>query len=119
MERGRNRHCHRHRQGYTTNHQEVPHYDIDPENLGQEVDRLKQAIKSAARRLAAIDAQLPDKGASEIRGILGAHLLMLDDPMLNQEPVSIIREQGINAEAALLQHANDLEKIFSEIDDPY
>ena len=99
--------------------QEIPHYDIDPENLGQEVDRLKLAIKSATQRLAAIDAQLPDQGASEIRGILDAHLLMLDDPMLNQEPVSIIREQGINAEAALQQHANDLEKIFSEIDDPY
>ncbi len=99
--------------------QDIPSYDIDPENIEQEVGRLKQAIRNAARRLATIDAQLPSEGASEIRGILNAHLLMLDDPMLSQELVSIIREQGINVEAALQRHANHLEKIFSEIDDPY
>ncbi len=98
---------------------DIPSYDIAPENIEQEVERLKQAIRNAARRLAAIDAQLPATGVSEIRGILNAHSLMLDDPMLSQEPAAIIREQGINAEAALQRHANHLERIFSEIDDPY
>ncbi len=98
---------------------DIPGYDIDPEHIEQEVGRLKQAIRNAARRLATIDAQLPAEGASEIRGILNAHLLMLDDPMLSQEPVSIIRKQGINAEAALKLHANHLDKVFNEIDDPY
>lgn len=99
--------------------QDIPSYDIDPENLEQEVIRLEEAIEGAISALKAIDVQLPSEGASEIRGILGAHLLMLEDPMLSQEPISIIREQGINAEAALLRHAINLEKLFSEIGDPY
>ncbi len=99
--------------------QDIPSYDIRPENIEQEVNRLKQAIRNATRRLAAIDAQLPDAGVSEIRGILNAHLLMLDDPMLSQESAAIIREQGINAEAALKRHANHLEQVFAGINDPY
>ncbi len=99
--------------------QDIPSYDIEPENIEQEVARLEQAIRSAAHRLAIIDGQLPSEGVSEIRAILRAQSLMLDDPMLGQETVSIIRGQCINAEAALQRHAADLEKIFSEINDPY
>ena len=98
---------------------DIPSYDIEPENIEQEVGRFQQAIRRAAGKLADIDAQLPGEGVSEIRAILRAHSLMLDDPMLSREPASIIREQRINAEAALQRHASDLEKIFSEINDPY
>ena len=99
--------------------QETPKYNIEPEQIEQEVERLTQSIENAVRTLSTIKKQLPDYGAGEVKAILGAHLLILQDPMLSQEPISIIRAQGLNAETALQQHAEHLEKMFNEIDDPY
>ncbi len=97
--------------------QEIVKYNIEPEQIEQEVDRLICAIENATRALETIKKQLPNQG--EVKAVLGAHLLMLQDPMLSRHPISVIRNQGINAETALQQHADALEKIFSEIDDPY
>ncbi len=99
--------------------QEIPKYDIEPEQIGREVERFTQSIENALRALETIKKQLPAHGSGEVKAILGAHLLMLQDPMLSQEPISIIRDQSINAEMALQQHADNLEKMFNEIDDPY
>ena len=98
--------------------QEIPHYQIDKDQTENEVCRLRSAIQSATISLKQVMDQLPDS-AGEIRALIGAHLLMLDDPMLSQEPISIIRESGVNAESAMHQHATNLEKVFSAIDDPY
>ena len=99
--------------------QDVPKYRIDSEQVEEEVVRLEKAIAGAESALKSIDDQLPADAASEVRAILGAHLLMLQDPMLSREPAELIRSERINAEAALQQHAQNLEKIFSAIDDPY
>lgn len=99
--------------------QEIPQYNIEPEQIDEEVERLAGAIKSASRALETIKKQMPSEGTDEVNAILGAHLLMLQDPMLSQVPSSIIRAQGINAETALQQHASNLEKVFDDIDDPY
>ena len=99
--------------------QEVPAYDIGKEAVDQEVARYRKAVEDAQRGLSIILDGLPDEGAGEVRAILHAHLLMLQDPELSEEPVRLIRAQKINAEAALQQHADHLESVFNEIDDPY
>ncbi len=99
--------------------QEIPEYEIDSSQIDGEIKRLQQAIANASATLQTIKEQLPSEGAGEIGAILGAHLLMLQDPTLSQDPIDIIGAQKINAEAALQQHAMSLDKIFSEIDDPY
>jgi phosphotransferase system enzyme I (PtsI) len=99
--------------------QEIPRYNIEPGQVDSEAIRLKKAITGAAAALESIKTQLPESGGDEVRAILGAHLLMLQDPMLSLEPVRIIQDKKINAEAALQQHADNLEKVFHDIDDPY
>ena len=99
--------------------QDIPHYEIEEDQVEKEADRLENAITAAYVALQKILHQLPEEGAGEVRALLGAHLLMLEDPMLSQDPVAIIGRSKINAEAALRQHATHLEKIFNEIDDPY
>jgi phosphotransferase system enzyme I (PtsI) len=98
---------------------DIPHYDIDDNQVESEIHRLEKAIVSAAESLKQVLEQFSADGAGEVRAILGAHQLMLEDPMLVQEPVNIIRDNKINAESALRQHAGNLARIFSEIDDPY
>ena len=99
--------------------QEVPVYEVGEAELDREVARYRQAVNDAWHGLSATMEGLPSEGAGEVRGILNAHLLMLQDPELSEEPVRLIRSQKINAEAALQQHADHLESVFNEIDDPY
>jgi phosphotransferase system enzyme I (PtsI) len=99
--------------------QEIPRYNIEPGQVDSEAMRLQKAITGAEVALESIKTQLPEHGGDEVRAILGAHLLMLQDPMLSLEPVKIIQDEKINAEAALQQHADNLEKVFHDIDDPY
>ena len=99
--------------------QDIPSYVIEPGDIENEVNRLQDSVQSAISALRKVATELPGDGVAEVRSILGAHLLMLEDPMLSHEPVEIIRSRRINAEAALQIHAGNLEKIFSEIDDPY
>ncbi len=99
--------------------QDIPSYNIEPADIESEVQRLQEGVRSAISALKKVTSQSPGEGAAEVRSILGAHLLMLEDPMLSHEPVDIIRNRQINAEAALQIHARNLEKIFSEFDDPY
>lgn len=98
--------------------QDIPQYQIAETEVAAEVDRLDEAISSARTALEKVLDQLPET-SGEVKALLGVHLLMLDDPMLSQEPVTLIRETRVNAEAALKQHAGNLEKMFSDIDDPY
>ncbi len=99
--------------------EEIPRYNVEPQQIDTETARLARAISAASKKLKIIKTRIADDGAGEVKAILEAHLLMLQDPMLSQEPGSIIRQQGINAEAALQQYADNLEKVFNAIDDPY
>jgi phosphoenolpyruvate-protein phosphotransferase (PTS system enzyme I) len=51
--------------------------------------------------------------------IIDSHLLMLNDKMLYERTVEIIRHNNLNAEWALAQVLNDIKVRFDRIDDPY
>ena len=99
--------------------QEIPRYKISKKQVRHEISRLDQAFANAGAALNAIKGQLPGEGLGEAHGILDAHLLILQDPVLIQRPRELIRGQQINAEAALQQHAEKLHRTFNKIDDPY
>ncbi|NKB62711.1 MAG: phosphoenolpyruvate--protein phosphotransferase [Gammaproteobacteria bacterium] len=99
--------------------QDVPRYPISTDLVDEEISRLEKAFLSAKTTLGKVKSQLSDDAAEEIGAFLGAHILMAEDPMLSQEPKTIIREQRINAEAALQQHGMKLAQLFNDIDDPY
>ena len=84
--------------------QDVPEYTISENGVDREIKRLDRAVEGAKAALHQIKSELSEDVAEEIGAFLDVHLLMVQDPMLSQEPKTIIREQLINAEAALLQH---------------
>ncbi|WP_456434467.1 phosphoenolpyruvate--protein phosphotransferase [Thermosulfuriphilus sp.] len=88
------------------------------EELELEVARLKTAISQALNELKAIKDKIP----GEILGqssIIDAHLLILNDPLLIDRALSLIRQERINAEWALVMALREIEKVFSGIEDEY
>lgn len=97
----------------------IPEFSIEAERVEDEIDRLRRAVARAAASLQKIRDELPADAPEEIAAFLGAHLMMLRDPVLHEQPAATIRQRKINAEAALDRHAANLDQFFKDIDDPY
>jgi phosphotransferase system enzyme I (PtsI) len=90
----------------------VPHYAIEQHRVKGELSRLTEAFakaKETMKQMIQASEKMPDKRASEI---FNAHLMVLEDPVLHEKMVALIKNRLINAEHA----ANDA---FEEYIDAY
>jgi phosphotransferase system enzyme I (PtsI) len=84
-----------------------------------EVQRLEAAIGASREQLRAIKDRLSREVGTPHAYIFDAHLLMLDDPLLRDRAVAIVRRQRVNAEWALRAVSEDLHALFSQFTDAY
>jgi phosphotransferase system enzyme I (PtsI) len=88
------------------------------DGVDAEVDRLTRAVEESRRQLHAIRDRLSPSGGPHAY-IFDAHLLMLDDPLLLDQAVGVIRGERVNAEWALRTVAEQLHRMFDEFTDAY
>lgn len=88
-------------------------------SIPAEVRRFKRAVKAARAQLLTARDNIPKDAPSDVSSFIETHILMLDDAVLSQRPVEIIRAEMINAEAALQQQREELIKAFGSMDDSY
>ncbi len=88
-------------------------------SIPAEVRRFKRAVKTARVQLLTARDNIPKDAPSDVSSFLETHILMLDDAVLSQRPIEIIKTQMINAEAALQQQREELIKVFGSMDDSY
>ena len=93
--------------------------NLEAHQVGDELDRLNEAVANARRALHAVRSQIPSATPPHIVEFIDAHLLMLDDVALVDEVRKLIRDQRCNAEWALLTQRDVLVRVFDEMDDPY
>ena len=85
-----------------------------------EVERLRRAVEASRKQLQAIKERLSREVGAPHAYIFDAHLLMLEDPLLlGPQPLSVIREEHVNAEWALRTVSEQLRALFSEFTDAY
>ena len=87
--------------------------------LPAEVRRLKRAIKSARQELLTARDNIPKDAPSDVSAFIETHLLMLDDELLSQRPVEIIKGEQVNAEAAMQKQREELARVFGSMEDSY
>ncbi|HUT53923.1 MAG TPA: phosphoenolpyruvate--protein phosphotransferase [bacterium] len=97
----------------------IPHRMIGTAEAGEEVARLRESLEKAKQGLLAIKQGLSSAASHEPAFIIDAHLMMLEDDMLVEGAIAIIRERGINAEWALRIKVAELVAVFSRMSDPY
>ena len=93
--------------------------NIEPENIASEIAVLEFALRNAAGSLKKARDEVPKSAPKEIASFLDAHLMMIEDPMLREVTVEIIRSQLVDAETALLIHRNQIVEIFEQMEDEY
>jgi phosphotransferase system enzyme I (PtsI) len=97
----------------------IPRRSIDPRDVVREVKRFRKAIEKSKHQLKEIKEQVV---AEEVRRhffILDVHLMILQDKMLIQDTIALIRDQRINAEWALDIIIGKLNDVFDTIEDEY
>ena len=98
---------------------EVEHYRITPDVVEQETTRLQDALKVTHQELLELATTLPEDAPRELAALLNVHQLLLEDPLLAQESLALIRERHYNAEWALTTQGQLLGEQFLAMEDDY
>jgi phosphotransferase system enzyme I (PtsI) len=97
----------------------LPNYRLkDQESVAREVGRLDKAGEQVRARLRAARDGLPPELYSQI-GIIDAHLILLDDPLLAGEAENQVRQKHINAEQAVLRTVENISGLMAKVADDY
>ena len=92
---------------------------LPPEQIEDEVVRFQRAVEAARAQLIKIRDHIPVGAPAEAASFLDTHVLILDDKMISEAPIDIIRNQRHNAEWALKVQRDQLSGMFERMDDPY
>ena len=101
------------------NHPEVQKKELGKEEIPTEIRRFRKAMKKAHARLASVLDGIPESAPADVGAFIETHLLMLDDNAMSQRPISFIKSDGCNAEAALEMHREELIDVFNAMEDAY
>ena len=77
------------------------------------------ARETVQRELDALRADLTDDTPSEVGAFIDVHAMILNDAMLLQETIDLIRTRRYNVEWALTEQLDHLTRHFDDIEDEY
>jgi len=103
----------------STEKQRVIHRFITPDAVEQEINRLRNGIKSAVGQLEKIRNKSERLPYKDVRLILNTHLLLTKDKKLSRLAESLIKKELINSEWALEIAIRDIKKTFEKVTDSY
>ena len=92
---------------------------VPESQIPAEIRRFEQALVRTRQQLIAVQKRLAEKSGDEHAGIFEAHLLVLDDPELNNEVLKLIQKEQVNAEFAYQSIAERYAASLAAVDDEY
>ncbi|NKF24061.1 phosphoenolpyruvate--protein phosphotransferase [Solimonas marina] len=98
---------------------DIPEHSLEPDDIEGEVVRFIGAQRRAREQLHEVREKIPSGTPGEITAFIDTHLLMLEDRSITDTTLAHIRNQHINAEAALRQTRDALIAVFEQMDDAY
>ena len=91
-----------------------------PETLiSREIERLHEARARSREQIEHIKARIAVASGPDHAYLFDAQLLMLDDEMLVDRAVAIIRQERLNAESALQRAFEQISSVFEQAEDAY
>ncbi|WP_434108292.1 phosphoenolpyruvate--protein phosphotransferase [Paraburkholderia caffeinilytica] len=98
---------------------DVDHYLIEPAQIEGEVERFRTAQQLVHQELDTLRADLAADAPSEMGAFINVHSMILNDAMLVQETIDLIRTRRYNVEWALTEQLERLSRHFDDIEDEY
>lgn len=100
-------------------HAATARQQIPDSQVPQEVHRFKQALVQTRQQILDVQRRLTEKMGTEHAGIFEAHLLVLDDPEVNNEVLNLIQNEKANADYAYQTIAERYAASLAAVDDEY
>ena len=97
----------------------VPEYVVAEAQVEEELARLQRARAEVRRDLESLIAVLKERTGRDDVMVFECHLMILEDPLLVEATVRAVREQHLNAEAALRRTADESRAKFERMNDDY
>jgi phosphotransferase system enzyme I (PtsI) len=97
----------------------VPQTPIDKDRVDTEVEVFRQALLDTRAEIIEIKTHMSDQLGEDHARIFDAHLLILDDEVITDGTIALIREQCINAAAAFDSVITRITATFAEMEDEY
>ena len=98
---------------------DVDHYLIEPSQIEGEVERFRAAQRLVHQELDDLRADLSADAPSEMGAFIDVHSMILNDAMLVQETIDLIRTRRYNVEWALTEQLERLSRHFDDVEDEY
>ncbi len=98
---------------------ETRHYSVERKDVLHEVARLNNAFSVVRAEIDELGRHVSPDAPGEVRAFLDLHRMILDDPLLCDEPRDLVRNRLINAEWALTIQLEAVCKQFEAIEDEY
>ncbi|MCM2480104.1 phosphoenolpyruvate--protein phosphotransferase [Serpentinimonas maccroryi] len=102
---------------------DVAHYFIGPEQVREELRRLRQARDAVSAEIEQVQRGLQETASMEahpeLTALLDVHLMLLQDVQLQEGVTHFVQERHYNAEWALTSQLELVAKQFDEMEDPY
>jgi phosphoenolpyruvate-protein phosphotransferase (PTS system enzyme I) len=92
---------------------------LEEAHAEEEVTRLKQAIRQVIDELMEDNLQMSMRIGKREAEIFLAHLAILKDPYFIAQILRDIRENGVNAESAVIREVDEFGEAFNKMNDPY
>jgi phosphoenolpyruvate-protein phosphotransferase (PTS system enzyme I) len=93
--------------------------EIPAEGVSAEISRFENALAQTRRQISEVQRKVVESMGAEEGDIFDAHLLMLEDRMLVDEVVRLIREQKSNAEHAFHEVSERYIAVLAGVEDEY
>lgn len=74
--------------------------NIEPDMVEPEIERFRHVLETTRQEIITLQRQIRDKFGSREIDIFDAHLMIVDDQLLNNEVIERIRNEHLNAETA-------------------
>ena len=97
----------------------VPEYVVEPGREGDELLRLRRACNETRRDLEGLISTLNDRTERAGIRVFEGHIMMLEDPSLIGAAEKLVREEHVNAEAAVRRTMDAARAQFGRMNDPY
>lgn len=97
----------------------VSQRQLDDTELAGELDRLEQAFRQTRQQVLEVQRKITESVGAEHGSIFDAHLLVLEDPVLIEETVKLVREQKVNVEHAFQTVAERYIGALAKVEDEY
>ncbi|HEY3538048.1 MAG TPA: phosphoenolpyruvate--protein phosphotransferase [Trinickia sp.] len=98
---------------------DVDHYLIEPPQIEGELERFRAALKAVQGELERLSGDLAADAPSEVGAFINVHTMILNDAMLVQETMDLVRTRRYNVEWALTEQLERLVRHFDDIEDEY